>query len=664
MFLTGRIRLTQEALKNNIEEASPLRLVSSSATHSEPVLDDNPELSPQAVEVVDEKEQSIRVPVRILDDIFRIVSETAISIGQIQEHLSRLDEGEELIRKNDVSLQQKRYELEKLVNIRGMSVQHRQAEGTSSDKFDPLEMDEYDEFYGATHSYIEGVADSREILQQVKTEVSQLDTLFLSQQRLNKELQQVVMSTRMVPVGNISARLQRAVRQACRATGKQAELVLSGDYIQLDGEVLSKLADPLMHMLRNAVDHSIENSSEREMIGKSAVGNIQLYFMQQGNNVVVECIDDGQGLDFQKIRARAIELELIDADEAVDDKSLSRIVMQSGFSTRTEVTQISGRGVGMDVVYDTIQSLKGVMEIANNPDNGAMVTLRVPITLLTSHCLLVGLGAEHQFAIPTTTLTQILSPDTGEISDNDGELIYRLGDESYPVYPLSSLVDVPVDDKFDIRKNPVLLVLSSQGITAVTVDNVLSSYDLVIKGLGAYIDSIEGISGVSILGNGDVVSVLDIPALLDNNRNLDWQSRIQKSPRIIVDDPKLQQPKVLIVDDSLSVRRSLSQLMNDGGYQFAVARDGLDAINALKQEAPDIVLTDLEMPRMNGLELVAYIRNSEKWNQLPVVMITSRTSAKHRQQAQDAGVTQYIAKPFSDDDILKSIDDQLSQPLL
>ena len=612
-------------------------------------------------EVIEEKIQTIRVPINVLDDIFRIVSETAVSIGQIQEHLNRLDDGGELVRKNDVSLQQKRYELENLVNVRGMAVRHRNSGGVSSSDFDPLEMDEYDEFYGAAHSYIEGVADSREILQRVTSEVSRLDSLFLSQQRLNKELQQVVMSTRMVPVGNISARLQRAVRQACRATGKRAELVLSGDHIELDGEILNKLADPLMHMLRNAVDHSIEEASEREMIGKSSAGNIRLSFMQQGNNVVVECIDDGLGLNYEKIRAKAIERELIGVDEVVDHQMLARMILQSGFSTRAEVTQISGRGVGMDVVYNAIQSLKGVMEVSDNPQGGAVITLRLPITLLTSHCLLAGLGMSQRFAIPTTTLTQILSPGTGELQEVDGDLLYQLGSESYPAYLLNALVDVPLSEDYSLDSCTVLLVRSSQGITAVTVDSVLSSNDLVIKNLGAYINSIAGITGVSMLGNGDVVSVLDIPALLDTYKNKGWQSRSQKSSSASLEDPKLNQPKVLIVDDSLSVRSSLSQLMSDGGYQFALARDGLDAINSLEEENPDIVLTDLEMPRMNGLELISYIRNSSNWNKIPIVMITSRTMAKHRKQAEDAGVTQYITKPFSDDDILASIDDQLGQ---
>jgi len=608
------------------------------------------------------REEAVRVPLRVLDNIFRIVSETAITIGQIQERLNRLEINEKQIRKNDGSLQQMRYELENLVSVRGMAARHRSESAQGNDGFDPLEMDEYDEFYGATHSYIEGVADSREILRGFSGEVYELNALFLTQQRLNKELQQLVMTTRMVPVSIICPRLQRAVRQACRATGKQAELTIIGQDLLLDGDVLSKLADPLMHMLRNAVDHSIESSDLRFDRGKPEQGKITLRFRQEGNNIVVSCADDGGGLNYERIREVAIRKNLLSEQEPVDHQSLGRMILQSGFSTSAKVTQVSGRGVGMDVVHNTIQSLNGAMDIGDASEGGTQVTLRLPITLLTSHCLLAGVGKDRIYAIPTISLTQILSPGTGRITRvGEGGMTYQLAQDVYTACSLNSLVGESEDyENNDINNCSVLLVQTAEGITAVVVDRVVTSNDLVVKNMGAYIKSISGIAGVSMLGNGTVVSVLDLSALLESPSDIRVGKGAHRAAKSTAAEPEILLPKVLIVDDSLSVRNSLTQLMNDGGYRTVTARDGLEAVNLLESESPDIILTDLEMPRMNGLDLVSYIRNSNQWNPLPVVMITSRTMAKHRQQAEKVGVNRYITKPFTEDEVLASIDEQLT----
>ena len=603
----------------------------------------------------------MRVSADVMDNIFRIVGETAIAIGQIQEHLKRLDSANKMVRKNDVSLQQRRYELENLVSIRGMAARHGSAMAVGSDSdFDPLEMDEYDEFYGLTHSYIEGVADSREILRGITDEVSDLNALFLLQQRLNKELQQMVMTMRMVPVSNISARLQRAVRQVCRTTGKQAELTIIGEDLLLDGDVLNKLADPLMHMLRNSVDHSIELGSDRVDNGKSEAGNISLSFIQEGNSVVVACVDDGTGLNYKRIRETAVKHGLITTKETVDNASLARMIMQSGFSTSDNVTQVSGRGVGLDVVHHTIQSLNGTMDITDAVSGGTQISLRLPITLLTSHCLLVGGGKDMIYAIPASTLVQILSPGTGKIGNVGGKMTFQLGQDVYPARSLNSLTGVGDSDDNDAQSGTVLLVQSTEGVTAITVGRVVSSHDLVVKNMGAYVRQVQGVAGVSTLGDGRVVAVLDLSVLLKEGDNAGSGVKAH-DPGLISRRKVAELPKILVVDDSLSVRHSLSQLIGDGGYRVVTARDGIEAVDMLEKELPDLVLTDLEMPRMNGLELTSYIRKSEQWKPLPVVMITSRTMAKHRQQAESVGVDHYITKPFAEDDVLASISERLAR---
>ena len=603
--------------------------------------------------------ESVRVPLKLLDNIFRIVSETAITSGQIQERLNRLEDNEKLIRNNDGSMQQLRYELENLVSIRAMASRHRGSAMDGSGDFDPLEMDEYDEFYGATHAYIESVADSREILRGFSSEVFELDALFLEQQRLNKELQQLVLTTRMVPVSNIASRLQRTLRQVCRSTGKKAELSIHGQDLLLDGDVLNKLADPLMHMLRNAVDHGIETGDLREACGKPASGQIVLNFQQEGNNVAVSCSDDGGGLDYERIRKLAIERGLLSGGEEIDRQALAGMILQSGFSTREQITHISGRGVGMDVVHNTIQSLNGTMEIGEAAAGGTEITLRLPITLLTSHCLLVGVGKENRYAIPTISLAQILSPGSGQIVSTGGAMSYRIDEEVYPAYTLNALVGAAEPAASDnLENSSILLVQTTEGTSAVFIEQVITSYDLVVKNMGAYIKSVSGIAGVSMLGNGEVVPVLDLTAMLkaQNSFSPDIMAKRIESPAAT----EVELPRILIVDDSLSVRNSLAQLMRDSGYQAILARDGREAVKILESEKPDVVLTDLEMPRMNGFELVSFIRNSSSWQDLPTVMITSRNMAKHRQQAEQSGVNRFIAKPFTDDEVLEVIDEQLA----
>jgi chemosensory pili system protein ChpA (sensor histidine kinase/response regulator) len=468
----------------------------------------------------------------------------------------------------------------------------------------------------------------------------------------------MVMTTRMVPVSNIASRLQRTLRQVCRSTEKLAKLSIVGQDLMLDGDVLNRLADPLMHMLRNAVDHGIESSELREAGGKSPQGLIVLSFEQQGNNVVVTCSDDGGGLDYDRIRNTAIERGLLDEGAPLDKQSLAALILQSGFSTREQITHVSGRGVGMDVVHNTIQSLNGSMDIGESVEGGTLITMRLPITLLTSHCLLVGVGKDNQYAIPTLSLAQILSPGNGEICWVDGKLTYLLEQQEYPAYTLNSLIGVEESaDENRFENSSVLLVQTAEGVSAVSVERVITSYDLVVKNMGAYIKSVSGIAGVSMLGNGEVVAVLDLAAMLQAQGNRGPVSTV-KSTSAASAEPDL--PKILIVDDSLSVRNSLSQLMQDSGYQPMLARDGREAVIILDSEKPDVVLTDLEMPRMNGLELVSYIRNSSEWKELPVVMITSRNMSKHRQQAAQAGVNRFIAKPFSDDEVLEAIDEQLA----
>ncbi len=605
-------------------------------------------------------QEVLRVSTRTVDDLFRMVGEMSIAIGQIRESLKGVIRQGEEMRVQDRAVQQRRFELEDLVDVRSMSFTQRRMRSVvgGENVFDSLEMDQYDELYGSAHGFIESVSDYREMMQRLQNGLSGLDGLFLQQERLNKELQRVVMTTRMVPVGNIASRLQRSVRQACRATGKQAELHLVGGDLLLDGDVLNKLADPLMHMLRNAVDHGIEFADERQGKGKDVTGRVVLTFQQDGNNMLVRCEDDGHGLDYGRIKDTAVKRGLIDANAVLDPRETARLILTPGFSTRETATHTSGRGVGMDVVNNTVQLLNGSMDIGDGDDAGCRITVRLPITLVTSHAVLVRNG-DDLVAIPTSSLAQILAPGTGEFEILGSEVTYKLGKDMYPVRSVAELLGSggSGQETQDNDSKTVLLVRADEGLVAATIDQVVNSYDLVIKSTGRYVQQVHGVAGVSILGDGSIVPVLNLPELLREHGGNPISQAARTDEAAAVE--QTSRVSVLIVDDSLSVRKSLSQLVSDAGYAPTVARDGLEAVDLIDKHKPDIVLADLEMPRMTGLELTSHIRADSNLADLPVIMITSRTMQKHRQQAQKVGVTDYMTKPFSEDDLLGAMESAL-----
>ncbi|MFV1984836.1 MAG: response regulator, partial [Thiohalomonadales bacterium] len=594
---------------------------------------------------------SIRVSTLTIEDMYRLIGEVSISVGQIQTQVRHLLQQSDHYRQQDNMVQQRRFDLENIIDLRGKDSVQRPFltdDKTNSD-FDALEMDQYDDLYSTTHRYIESVADSREISHSMHSELIKLDGLFLQQSRLNKELENVVIATRMVPVSSIESRLYRIVRQVCRATNKQATLELDGVDLMLDVDVLNKLVNPLMHILRNAVDHGIESPDEREFIQKNPQGKIVLKFSHDGNHVLVICFDDGQGLDYEKIRKSGINKGLLRSDHQADKKELARLVLTPSFSTRDTTTQISGRGVGLDVVHNTIKELKGTLELGDSENNGLLLTIRLPVSLVTSHSLIIN-SQNKLLALPTAALTQVLAPGSGHFKHLGDSMTFQLGKNIYPVRTIASLLNqeqVEIDES-----KTVILIRGDIGIIAVTIDSAVNSVDLVIKSTGSYVEKIHGVLGVSILGDGNIIPVLDILELL---RAPLTKSTTFNQNKTAIPKSKPDLVRVLIVDDSLSVRKSLAQLVEDAGYEPIQASDGVEAMNVLEKQRPDIALIDMEMPRMNGLELTQHIRGNDAIKDLPIIMITSRAQQKHREHAESVGVNVYVTKPYTEDKLLDEI---------
>jgi chemosensory pili system protein ChpA (sensor histidine kinase/response regulator) len=594
----------------------------------------------------------LRVPAKLVDELLRVVGESVILNGQLSEQLRKALQQTRSAQEQNKLLQQLTFDLEQLVDIQGLTwSQHRIQ---VNDAFDSLEMDQYNELHTVTRRLVEAATDSQEFAQNIEEQLIHLDDLVIEQGRLHKTNQETVMQTRMVPVQNIVPRLQRGVRQASRLTDKKVKLVVSGSDTLMDSDVLNNLIDPLMHILRNAIDHGIEPEGVRLGRNKALEGQISLSFLREGDQMLVRCRDDGAGLDYAAIRQTAIERELITADQDVSNEELRRFILQQGFSTRTRTTQISGRGIGMDAVYNRIISLKGSLSIESEPGHGTLVELRLPITFISVHGLLIR-SRNRKLALSNRGVEQIFYAGAGILHTEDGVTTYRIDEEVYQAVHIDHLLHLKADRRKSVRDDcPVLLVREDTGdLRAVIVEEVIASQDLVVKALGKYLPEIEGIEGATILGDGSVATVVDLPDLLRaDTRRL----RIESGDLDEEIDLETSLPCALVVDDSLTARRTMAEFIQDMGYEVRTARDGLEAIDIIEGKQPDIVLVDLEMPRMNGLELTNHIRAKQETRDIPIIMVTSRSTEKHRQQAEASGVNLYLTKPFSEDELMQHIE--------
>ncbi len=598
-------------------------------------------------------QQALRVPVKTVDELFRLTGELAIKIGQLQAFLRTATQHSRQLLAQNLTVQKRVFELENLVDVRGLAAMRTRGDKSRIGGFDPLEMDQYNELHAVTRSLAEETSDVRGLSASIEEDLAKLTAVYLQHDRIRKDLQYLTTSTRMAPVKSLLPRLIRNVKQTCQATGKKAELDVEGGDTLFDGDVLSKLADPLMHLLRNAVDHGVEPLRERGPLGKPEVARIRLSFTRQGQSVVVRCTDDGRGLDFAAIRAKAIERGLLQSDREPDERELARMILLSGFSTRDRVSEISGRGVGLDVVHNRVLSLKGTIEI-RSPGSGQGTTfeMRIPASLVSVHALLVRAGREL-FALPTHTIEQAFAPEAGEFVAVAGETHFKYRDRLYPTRALSELAGSPqaAEQPTAMNDYSVVLVRGDDRTIAILVEMIVDGRDLITKDMGRYVRGVRGVAGAAILGDGVIAPLLDVPEMLRARVSIGSAARPGAAAA-----KKVEQTRILVVDDSLGVRRSLMQLIGDSGLECQAANDGLEAVQSIDSFRPHLVITDLEMPNMNGLELTAHLRKRTDTRDLPIIMITSRSQAKHRAQAEQAGVSVYLTKPYADAELMGHVE--------
>lgn len=596
---------------------------------------------------------ALRVSLERIDELFRLSGEVSVHNAAMEARIKQLQERARELLAQNLRVQKRLFELETLVDVpRRVSAP---GAATGSMGFDPLEMHQYGELHSTTHALMEEAADARVLAQRLEEGIAQVGAVQTRQQRLAKDLQHLVIGTRMTDAGVLESRLQRNVRSTCQVTGKQAALVVEGAQTRIDSDVLNRLTEPLLHVLRNAVDHGIEPPEERAAAGKDPVGRIVLSFARQGQQVVLRCRDDGRGLDLAAVRSRAIERGMIAADQPQSDEALSRLVLLPGFSTADSVSEVSGRGIGLDVVREWAAAMGGSVHIESVPGHGCTLELRFAASLSTIQSLVVE-AAGQRLALPSLHIEQAVPRGVGSFELLGEQLVYRHARRVLPAVILAHACALPVDAGKPLGEYDAVIVRVDRQPMAIAVDRLLDSRELLVKHPGRYARHIRGVFGLAILGDGSVAVNIDLAQLL-------VRSAYRSAPaQAATGVPKKASPGVLVVDDALSVRNTLVQLVQDAGFRAESARDGMDAIDTMRVFKPDLVLTDLEMPNMNGIELTTHIRAREDLRGLPVIMITSRSQEKHRQLASQAGVDTYITKPYNDGELLQTIRQALAAP--
>lgn len=525
----------------------------------------------------------------------------------------------------------------------------------ASSEFDELELDRYTEFHLLSRALTETTSDIRTVGNELNLLIGDFDGVLNRQGRLSSEIQDKMMRMRMVPLATLSTRLHRAVRVVARKQGKLVDLTLEGEQIELDKAALEEIADPLLHALRNAVDHGIEPPALRQVMGKPERGEIRLRAYYQGNQVVIEISDDGAGLEPQILRAKAVNagyLSEVDAAK-LSDQELYSLIFAPGFSTAEKVSEVSGRGVGLDVLRTNVHKLKGTVMVDSTPGAGVTFTIRLPMTLAVARALLIK-SHNETFAIPLAAVTQILRLERDEINLIGREPVIEVGGKVYPLLHLGQVLRLKQAADETAARMPVLILDAGAKQVALAVDEILEGREIVLKTLGNHLRRVHGVTGATLMGDGSVVLILN-PAELVSEPARGEQRAWTSTHRPEADGRKPL--TIMVVDDSVSVRRVVSNLIKSAGWQPITARDGLEALETIESSArpPDLILLDIEMPRMDGYELAATLQAHELYRAIPIVMITSRAGEKHRQKALSLGVSEYVVKPYQDDVLLNII---------
>ncbi|HHL19859.1 MAG TPA: hybrid sensor histidine kinase/response regulator [Thiothrix sp.] len=599
---------------------------------------------PAPIQTINLNETTLRVPVSLIEKLLNFSNELITSNTQLTEYVQTLLNDKRTMYQRNEHIRNLIDELEWTVSRQ--STLHTQQ--TPPNEFDALEMDNYNALHGITNLLAETTNDEREASLALIKQFNVLKDHVIAQQKINKALNTNVLAMRMEPVTLITPRLERIVRETCRETHKKVNFSIIGDNLALDTDVLKGLLDPLLHLLRNAIDHGIEAPEIRQQHNKSATGNITLQFNQQGDHVLLSLKDDGAGIDAEAIYQKAIKKGLIKADAPLSEDEKLQLIVHAGLSTRKTVSKISGRGVGMDVVNTAINDLSGSLRINSKKGVGTEIQLHVPLTLVVVNVLLVKL-ANHMLAIPSSAIHQIYYLEENSIQrkqeKKQEQCFIHFEDNDIPLLSLSTLLDWPLTPFNNEVSQPIVIVKHHKMQYAFYFDQVINFQEIVLKTLKPWMTKIQGVNGVCLLQDGVVAPILNLAELLADIPAHAFH--IQTATKLTKTAKTTTNKRILVVDDSLSNRKALSLTIEPLGYEVSTAIDGADAITQLEKTTFGLIITDLEMPTMNGLQLSEYIREQTDIQHIPIVMVTSRSTEKHRTLAKKAGVNDYLTKPVN-----------------
>ncbi|MFJ2530662.1 Hpt domain-containing protein [Pseudomonas helmanticensis] len=636
------------------------RLINAIQNFSHPVTLETPPVLPVPVKndaappAADAGADMVKVSAELLDELVNLAGETSIFRGRIEQ---QVNDAQIALNEMETTIERMRDQLRRLdteTQGRILSRQQVDAERLGYEEFDPLEMDRHSQLQQLSRALFESASDLLDLKETLDRRNHDAENLLQQQGRINTELQEGLMRTRMVPFERMLPRLKRIVRQVAEELNKDVAFVVGNAEGEMDRNVLERMAAPLEHMLRNAVDHGLESAEVRLAAGKPAQGQISLDLSREGGDIVFDIRDDGAGVPLEAVRNKAIKRGLLAPNAEISDRDVLQFILQPGFSTAEKITQISGRGVGMDVVHEEVRQLGGSMSIDSVPGQGVHFRIRLPFTVSVNRALMVQCG-EDQYAIPLNTIEGIVRvlPNDLEAHFRVDPPRYQYGGQTYELCYLGELLKTAPRPKL-LGQNlplPVLLVHYNDRRIAVQVDTMAGTREIVVKSLGAQFAAVQGVSGATILGDGRVVLILDLLAPIRA-----MQARIAQTPTLPEIDSEPQKPLlVMVVDDSVTVRKVTSRLLERHGMNVLTAKDGVDAMLLLEEHMPDLMLLDIEMPRMDGFEVATQVRNDERLQHLPIIMITSRTGQKHRDRAMAIGVNDYLGKPYQESVLLESI---------
>lgn len=598
-----------------------------------------------AAEAAEGTSETLRVSSRRLDQLMDLVGELVISRTRMAAQLSRLAELRRSLRSSQERLVgmvesfRRRYEFQEPSGGSG-SVPSLEL------GFSGLELDRYDDLNVLSRSLIEISADTSEVMRELHALFGGFGAETESLQRITSTLQADITNIRMVPVSRLFRRLLRPLRDAARSEGKLVRIEMEGGETEVDRAVLEKLYGVLVHLARNAVAHGVEKPAERERRGKDQTGVIRLRAFQEGGGVSLEVADDGGGIEEKPVREAAARLGL---DHAGRD--VSQLIFAAGVSTRSAAGALAGRGVGLTAVRETVETMGGRVEVSTSPGLGTRLLVNVPTTLAIHQALVVEAGGEP-FAIPLSVVDEVTALNGEDVQETREGPVLLLRGEAVPLRALAPLLGASATPGGDGHERPAVVVRIGGRRFVLEVDRITARQEIVLKSLGRHLASHPFIPGASLAGDGAVILVLDVARLFSGRADA---YRRAEGPASVAMPAVRARRVVLVVDDSLSVRRVAQHLLTDLGVEALVAGDGVEALEVLRTQAVDLVFTDLEMPRLNGFELIASIRRNPSFSTLPVVVISSRGSEKHREHAVGLGATGYVTKPFSRQDLAEWI---------